>query len=35
MYVGIVSDIHANRVALEAVLGDMPDVDVLVCAAIG
>ena len=32
MYVGIVSDIHANRVALEAVLDDMPDVDVLVCA---
>ena len=32
MYVGIVSDIHANQVALEAVLDDMPDVDVLVCA---
>ena len=32
MRVGVVSDIHANRVALEAVLGDMPDVDALVCA---
>ena len=32
MRVGVISDIHANRVALEAVLGDMPDVDALVCA---
>jgi putative phosphoesterase len=32
MRVGIISDVHANRVALEAVLEDMPDVDELVCA---
>ena len=32
MLVGVISDIHANRVALEAVLADMPDVDALVCA---
>ena len=32
MRVGVISDVHANRVALEAVLGDMPDVDALVCA---
>lgn len=32
MRIGVVSDIHANRVALEAVLEDMPDVDELVCA---
>ena len=32
MRVGIVSDIHSNLVALEAVLEDMPDVDRLVCA---
>jgi len=32
MRVGVISDIHANRVALETVLGDMPDVDELVCA---
>jgi len=31
MDVGVVSDIHANRVALNAVLEDMPDVDQLVC----
>jgi putative phosphoesterase len=30
--VGLLSDIHANRVALEAVLADMPPVDALVCA---
>lgn len=29
--VGVVSDIHANRPALEAVLADMPDVDALAC----
>ena len=29
---GIISDIHANKVALEAVLSDMPPVDTLVCA---
>jgi putative phosphoesterase len=28
---GVISDIHANRVALEAVLADLPDVDDLVC----
>jgi len=32
MKVGVVSDIHSNLVALEAVLADMPDVDRLVCA---
>jgi putative phosphoesterase len=32
MRLGLVSDVHANLVALEAVLGDMPDVDALVCA---
>lgn len=32
MRVGLVSDIHANRVALDAVLADMPPVDVLLCA---
>ncbi|MFB6305293.1 MAG: metallophosphoesterase, partial [Haloferacaceae archaeon] len=29
---GVVSDIHGNLVALDAVLGDMPPVDGLVCA---
>ncbi|MCU4743181.1 metallophosphoesterase family protein [Natronoglomus mannanivorans] len=32
MRVGLVSDIHGNRVALEAVLSDMPSVDALACA---
>lgn len=32
MLVGVISDIHANRVALEAVFADMPDVDSVVCA---
>ncbi|PCR91982.1 metallophosphoesterase family protein [Natrinema ejinorense] len=32
MKVGLVSDIHSNRVALEAVLEDMPPVDGLLCA---
>jgi putative phosphoesterase len=32
MLVGVISDIHANRVALEAVLSDMPDIDAVVCA---
>ena len=32
MRVGLISDIHGNRVALEAVLADMPPVDRLVCA---
>jgi putative phosphoesterase len=32
MRVGIVSDIHSNRTALEAVAADMPEVDRLVCA---
>jgi putative phosphoesterase len=32
MRVGLLSDIHANRVALEAVLSDMPAVDHLLCA---
>jgi len=31
MRIGLVSDIHANRVALAAVLDDMPAVDDLVC----
>lgn len=32
MRVGLISDIHANWVALNAVLSDMPPVDCLVCA---
>jgi len=32
MRVGVLADIHANLVALEAVLDDMPAVDALVCA---
>lgn len=32
MQLGLISDIHGNKVALEAVLEDMPDVDKLVCA---
>ncbi|WP_336035813.1 metallophosphoesterase family protein [Halobacterium yunchengense] len=32
MKVGVVSDVHANLVALGAVLADLPDVDAVVCA---
>ncbi|WP_136716927.1 metallophosphoesterase family protein [Halorientalis salina] len=32
MRVGVISDIHSNRVAFEAVLDDMPAVDAYVCA---
>ncbi|WP_440006890.1 metallophosphoesterase family protein [Halomicrococcus sp. SG-WS-1] len=32
MKVGVLSDVHANRVALDAVLADMPDVDAMVNA---
>ncbi|MFB6141912.1 MAG: metallophosphoesterase [Halorientalis sp.] len=32
MKVGVISDLHANAVALEAVLDDMPAVDAYVCA---
>ena len=32
MKLGVISDVHGNRVALEAVLADMPPVDGLVCA---
>jgi len=32
MRVGLISDVHANRPALDAVLDDMPDVDALVHA---
>jgi len=32
MKVGVISDIHGNRVALREVLADMPSVDRLVCA---
>jgi predicted phosphodiesterase len=32
MHVGLISDIHGNRVALDAVLDDMPPVDALLCA---
>ena len=32
MKIGLVSDIHGNRVALETVLADMPAVDALACA---
>jgi predicted phosphodiesterase len=31
MRLGVISDVHANLLALEAVLEDMPDVDVLIC----
>jgi putative phosphoesterase len=32
MRVGLISDIHGNKIALDAVLEDMPSVDTLVCA---
>ena len=32
MRIGVIADVHANRVALDAVLDDMSDVDALVCA---
>ena len=32
MQVGVISDVHGNRVALAAVLADMPPVDALLCA---
>ncbi|WP_458207386.1 metallophosphoesterase family protein [Haladaptatus sp. NG-SE-30] len=32
MKVGVISDVHANRVALDTVLDDMPPVDALLCA---
>ncbi|QSG13791.1 metallophosphoesterase family protein [Halapricum desulfuricans] len=32
MKIGVISDVHGNIVALDAVLEDMPDVDELVCA---
>ncbi|THE66583.1 metallophosphoesterase [Salinadaptatus halalkaliphilus] len=32
MKIGLISDVHGNRVALEAVLADMPPVDRLCCA---
>ena len=32
MQIGVVSDIHGNKVALDAVLEDMPAVDTVVCA---
>lgn len=32
MLVGVVSDIHANRIALAAVLDDMPEADRILCA---
>lgn len=32
MQVGVISDIHANKHALDAVLDDLPAVDALVCA---
>jgi putative phosphoesterase len=32
MRLGIISDIHGNRIALDAVLDDLPPVDGLVCA---
>ncbi|USZ67792.1 metallophosphatase family protein [Halorussus salilacus] len=31
MQLGVISDVHGNLVALEAVLDDMPEVDALVC----
>jgi putative phosphoesterase len=32
MKVGVLADVHANQVALDAVLADLPAVDALVCA---
>ena len=32
MDIGVISDVHSNAVAFEAVLADMPDVDAYVCA---
>jgi putative phosphoesterase len=32
MKVGIISDVHSNRVALDAVLDDMPPIEELLCA---
>lgn len=32
MKLGVISDVHGNRIALDAVLDDMPAVDELVCA---
>ena len=32
MNIGVIADVHGNRVALDAVLDDMPPVDRLVCA---
>ncbi|PSQ16913.1 metallophosphoesterase [Halobacteriales archaeon QS_8_69_26] len=32
MQVGVISDVHGNKVALDAVMADMPDVDALLCA---
>lgn len=32
MRIAVIADVHANKVALEAVAGDMPDVDEIVCA---
>lgn len=32
MRVGVIADIHANAIALEAVLQDLPDVSALICA---
>jgi len=32
MKVGVISDVHGNLVALDAVLADMPGIDLLVCA---
>ncbi|WP_128476967.1 metallophosphoesterase family protein [Halorussus pelagicus] len=32
MQIGVLSDVHSNRVAFETVLDDMPEVDALVCA---
>ncbi|WP_135827321.1 metallophosphoesterase family protein [Halorussus halobius] len=32
MRIGVLSDVHSNRVAFEAVLDDLPELDALVCA---
>lgn len=32
MQIGVISDIHANKVALDAVFDDMPPVDAVICA---
>ena len=32
MRIAVIADVHGNKVALEAVAGDMPEVDAIICA---